>query len=100
MNKTWIIIKREYLTRVKAKTFIIMTLLMPLFAGLLVVVPTYLATRETTDTKTVAVSDYSLLIKDKLKSNNVVEFKYITPEEESKVRKAINDDMYLSLIHI
>jgi ABC-2 type transport system permease protein len=36
MNKTWLIIKREYLTRVKKKSFIIMTFLGPiLFAGLM-----------------------------------------------------------------
>jgi ABC-2 type transport system permease protein len=36
MNKTWIIIKREYLTRVQKKTFIIATLLLPvLYVGLI-----------------------------------------------------------------
>ena len=30
MNKTWLIIKREYLTRVRKKTFIISTILFPL----------------------------------------------------------------------
>ncbi|MDH5296992.1 MAG: hypothetical protein OEW26_07675, partial [Nitrospirota bacterium] len=36
MNKIWLIIKREYLTRVKKKSFLIMTFLGPiLFAGLL-----------------------------------------------------------------
>jgi len=36
MNKTWIIIKREYLTRVMKKTFIISTLLLPvLYVGLI-----------------------------------------------------------------
>ena len=31
MNKTWLIIRREYITRVRNKTFIISTLLTPLF---------------------------------------------------------------------
>ena len=31
MNKTWLIIKREYLTRVRNRTFIISTFLTPLF---------------------------------------------------------------------
>ena len=36
MNKTWLIIKREYLTRVTKKTFIILTLLGPIImAGLI-----------------------------------------------------------------
>jgi len=36
MNKIWLIIKREYLTRVRKKTFIITTLLFPLFYLLLI----------------------------------------------------------------
>ena len=36
MNKIWLIIKREYLTRVRKKTFIISTLLFPLlYLGLI-----------------------------------------------------------------
>ncbi len=39
MNKIWLIIQREYLTRVKKKSFVIMTLLGPiLMAGLMVAV--------------------------------------------------------------
>jgi ABC-2 type transport system permease protein len=37
MNKTWLIIKREYLTRVRKKTFIIATILFPVFYILLIV---------------------------------------------------------------
>ncbi|HYC41068.1 MAG TPA: ABC transporter permease [Chitinophagaceae bacterium] len=36
MNKVWLIIRREYLTRVRKKTFIITTLLFPLFYVLLI----------------------------------------------------------------
>lgn len=39
MNKTWLIIKREYTSRVRNKTFIISTFLMPLlFVGLIVTI--------------------------------------------------------------
>src|SRR5215213_5461622 len=39
MNKTWLIIKREYLSRVRKKTFILSTILTPLlFVGLIAAV--------------------------------------------------------------
>ncbi len=37
MKKTWLIIKREYITRVKAKTFLLSTFLMPLLFIALIV---------------------------------------------------------------
>ncbi len=43
MNKIWIIIKREYLTRVRKKTFIISTLLFPLLYLLLIFGMGYIA---------------------------------------------------------
>lgn len=43
MNKTSLIIQREYLTRVKKKSFIIMTLLGPLLMGGFIAFYIYLA---------------------------------------------------------
>lgn len=43
MNKTWLIIKREYLTRVRKKTFIISTLLFPLLYVALIFGTGYIA---------------------------------------------------------
>ena len=39
MNKTFLIIKREFLVRVKKKSFIIMTLLAPILMASLIIVP-------------------------------------------------------------
>ena len=46
MNKVLLIIKREYLTRVKKKSFIIMTLLGPLMMAGLMLVPIWLAIKD------------------------------------------------------
>jgi ABC-2 type transport system permease protein len=43
MNKLGIIIKREYLTRVKNKSFLIITFLGPIFFVALMIAPTLLA---------------------------------------------------------
>jgi ABC-2 type transport system permease protein len=47
MRKVWAIIRREVVERVRTRTFIISTLLFPLFMGALVVFPGYLMTRST-----------------------------------------------------
>jgi len=47
MNKTWLIIKREYITRVRNRTFLLSTFLTPLlFAGLITAV-TYISAKNT-----------------------------------------------------
>ena len=43
MRKIWLIIKREYLVRVRKKAFIVMTIVGPLLMAALMIVPTYLA---------------------------------------------------------
>lgn len=57
MSKTFIIIQREFATRVKKKSFVLLTLLMPfIFAGL-IIVPVWLASIKDSDQKTVKVVD-------------------------------------------
>ncbi|ALO14332.1 ABC transporter permease [Salinivirga cyanobacteriivorans] len=59
MNKAKYIVKREYISRVKKKTFLLMTLIGPvLFAGLLAA-PVWFATMEDSETKHIAVIDSS-----------------------------------------
>ena len=58
MHKTFLIIRREYLTRVRKKSFIIMTILGPLLMAATIVIPVYLATR-TSEKKSIAVLDES-----------------------------------------
>ena len=57
MSKTLLIIQREFLTRVKKKSFIILTILMPFIMAALVFVPVWLSTIEDDEQKAVAVAD-------------------------------------------
>lgn len=59
MNKLWLIIQREYLTRVKKKSFILLTLLSPLIFVALFIVPALLAIYTGKEQKFVAVKDDS-----------------------------------------
>ena len=55
MNKIFQIIRREYITRVRKRAFIIMTILGPLLFGTLMIAPYKLAQLEDSDDKTIAV---------------------------------------------
>lgn len=56
MNKIWLILQREFITRVKKKSFLIMTILGPLLFGGIMIVPIWLATQGE-DVKHVLVLD-------------------------------------------
>lgn len=76
MNKLWLIIKREYLSRVKKKTFILVTLLTPLGFGLLFVISGLLATYEGDDTRTIAIVDPSNILNKSIADSKNIYFKF------------------------
>lgn len=47
MRKLWIVVRREFLERVRSRWFIVSTILVPLLMGLVIVVPIMLAVRTT-----------------------------------------------------
>jgi len=57
MNKLWLIIKREYSTRVKSKGFVVGTILTPLLFASLIFLPALLAGKTNPTNYTVAVLD-------------------------------------------
>ena len=59
MNKIALIINREYLTRIRKKSFLIMSVLGPLIFAAYVLIPMYFATLEDTEEKKVVVIDES-----------------------------------------
>jgi len=73
MQKIFLIIKREYLTRVKKKSFIVMTVLGPLLMAGLFIVPVYLATR-TDEEKVVDVVDETGWFIHKFENNDNYKF--------------------------
>ena len=76
MNKIYLIIEREFLTRVKKKSFILTTLLTPLLFAALMVVPVLVQTIKDTDHKTIAVIDRSGLAQQALENTNELAFKF------------------------
>ena len=79
MHKILLIIKREYLTRVRKKSFVVMTILGPLLMAAIVIVPIYMATRGN-ELKTVAVIDQTGIFFEKFKDTDNIKFHYITSD--------------------
>ena len=100
MNKSILILKREYLTRVKKKSFIIMTLLVPLFMAGIMVLPTYLAMMDDKEERTIAVYDPTALILNQLESNEFTKFHYIPENEFQELRKNFKSGKYYAILHI
>ncbi len=98
MNKILLVIQREYLTRVKKKSFIIMTFLGPiLMSGIFVSV--FLLDKVDTEIKTIGVVDNTHIFKDKFKDNDRVKFEYLN-EDLSTARKESGSRGYFGLLFI
>ncbi len=82
MSKIGLIIGREFNIRVRKKTFIITTLLMPLLMVAMVVVPSLIARfgGESTNVKSIVVVDSSGVIADKLASSDAIEYQIVDGE--------------------
>ena len=75
MNKILLIIKREYITRVRNKAFIILTLIAPILYGLLIALP-LIANKFGQEVRTIDVIDESGNFKYHLENEEGILFKY------------------------
>ncbi len=83
MKKIRLIIQREYLSRVKKKSFIIMTILGPLLMASIWIVPFFLATMSD-EKKVISVVDETGIFYNKFQSTDKVFFTYDTDLEKIK----------------
>ncbi len=96
--KTAIIIKREYLSRVKKRSFIITTLLLPILFIAFLFGTSYLAAKSTREKK-VVVKDDSGYFTNKLKSSKTVLYSY-SQEPIEGLKERLYNDSFTALIYI
>jgi len=98
MNKIFLIIQREYLTKVKKKSFIIMTILGPILMASLFILPVYLASRQD-DKQLISVLDDTGLFFSKFEnSENYTFVPVVTSLPEAK--EALMKKGNYMLLHI
>ncbi len=101
MNKIVLITKREYLTRVRKKSFIIMTILGPLLMGALIIVPTLLALNSgKIDRKLIAVVDNSGMFENVIKETPNIKINFIKNRDIEKIREDTKNEVYYALLII
>ncbi|MBA7548682.1 hypothetical protein ES705_41148 [subsurface metagenome] len=101
MSKISIIIQREYLTRVKKKTFIIMTLLAPLFMAAMFIVPVWIMSRDDAEEKVIAVvEDETNMFKDVIPNSQYLKFEYLGDATLDDLKTNFSDKGYYAVLYI
>ena len=96
MNKIWLIIKREYLVRVRKKSFIIMTFLAPLLMAGIMIVPLYLA-NENQEERVIAVSNQNKILNN-LEDTESIKFSKIPDSELLTLKENLNQYIYYAIV--
>jgi ABC-2 type transport system permease protein len=94
MHKIWIIIQREYTSRVKNKRFLMVTFLVPLLMVGLIVGSAYFSFKGTEERK-IAVVDPNGFFKDKLKNSNQLKFEFPNDVDTSNYQAKGYSDILL-----
>lgn len=92
MNKTLLIIQREYLSRVKKKAFLIMTFLVPLLIIAMYALIFFLSMRGGDNIPTVEVIDESGIFNKSFENKRSVNFKSSTLSLSEAKKKVINEE--------
>ena len=99
MNKIFLIIKREYLVRVKKKSFIIMTILAPLLMAALIVAPVFLADQGQ-EKRLIAITEIESSYAKKITDSENIHFTIITKEEGDLIKNNISESPYYAILDI
>jgi ABC-2 type transport system permease protein len=101
MNKISVIIKREYVTRVRKKSFIIMTILAPVLMAAIIILPTALMMNQDGDFKKIAViEEKSDLFKDVIKNTKDAEFVYLENTKIEDLKSSFEAAGYYGVLYI
>jgi ABC-2 type transport system permease protein len=101
MNKISVIIKREYMTRVRKKSFIIMTLLAPLLMATIFIVPALVMTNQDKEFKKIAViEDGSDLFKNAIPGTADAEFVYLENVKINDLKNTFAKAGYYGILYI
>lgn len=98
MNKIWLIIQREYLTRVRKKSFIIMTILGPLLMASVMILPVYLSQKSDKVYDLVVVDETGLFV-DKIRDSQSLTFSYLDADIAT-VRQMVSTGSHDGVIYI
>ena len=97
MNKIWLIISREYLVRVKKKSFIVMTILGPILMAALLVTPTILSMQDQQN-RLIAITEKNINFLEPLNKIENTQFNVIPNEEFELLKKDFSQTGYYAVL--
>jgi ABC-2 type transport system permease protein len=99
MNKIWLIIKREFLTRVRKKSFLVLTLLIPVFFAGITIIPIIIAVKSE-EHKRIAVIDESKLFTGQLTDSRGLYFKPLEQVNIDTFKRKYEEYGYAGVLYI
>ena len=100
MNKISLIISREYLTRVRKKSFLVMTILGPILFAALFILPAVFASMEDKEVRTIAVIDSSKVFINTIPETEYLKFLYLENTSVEDLRENFNKTNYYAVLYI
>ena len=108
MSKVLLIIRREYITRVRKKSFIIMTILGPILFASFMIIPMWLSQLEDSGIKTIGIAEFdrdlqpvstdSAKFKDVIPDNENLKFVYLHNIEYDDIEQLFEHTEYYGIL--
>lgn len=99
MRKTWLIIKREYLTRVQKKSFIVITLLGPILLAAVLALIGYIGMHDS-KMQSIWVIDDMAPVFDRLKDGDHYSIDYTPEVSLADAKKRFADSEYTAILWV
>ncbi len=100
MNKIGLIIKREYLTRVRKRSFLILTFLGPILMAAIYIIPIMLALNSSTDHLRVAIVDESHWFEDSFTNNEDHTFILMPGQPIDSVKDMVKNGVFDMALYV
>ncbi|MBB4079263.1 ABC-2 type transport system permease protein [Lewinella aquimaris] len=100
MSNLWLVVRREYVTRVRRRSFILATLLTPIGLALFVVIANAVFSYSNDDVQRIAVIDDANLFKGSIPDENGLYFKFVDQPLEDLREDAGEDRDYAGILVI
>jgi len=100
MNKIGLIIKREYLTRVRKRSFLIMTFLGPILMAAIYIIPIMLALHSSNEHMRIAVVDESHWFEDRFTDNKEHTFVLMPGQPIDSVKNLVKEKVFDMALYV
>ena len=100
MNKIGLIIKREYLTRVRKRSFLILTFLAPIFMAAIYIIPIMLALNSSNENMRIAVVDESHWFEDRFVDNKEHTFVTMPGQPIDSVKALVKEGIFDMAVYV